>query len=81
MASYQARKRDPLLDSDTQAIIEKRSKELLGFALVAVGMLFAAMLWSYTRGVIHQTILRFDRQLMRWFKTGWAIPAQISATR
>jgi len=43
MASYQARKRDPLLDSNTQAVIEKRSKELLGFALIAVGVLFAAV--------------------------------------
>ncbi len=48
MASYQARKRDPLLDSDTQAVIEKRSKELLGFALIAVGLLCAAMIWSFS---------------------------------
>jgi len=48
MASFQAGKRDPLLDSETQAALEKRSKELLGFALIGVGLLFAAMLWSYT---------------------------------
>ena len=48
MASYQARKRDPLLDSNTQAVIEKRSKELLGFALIGVGLLFAAMIYSFS---------------------------------
>ncbi len=35
MASYQARQRDPLLDSDTQAILERRGKELLGVGLAA----------------------------------------------
>ena len=28
--AYQARHRDPLFDSDTQAIIERRGKELIG---------------------------------------------------
>ena len=37
MASYQARKRDPLLDSNTQAMVEKRSKELLGIGLIIAG--------------------------------------------
>ncbi len=48
MASYQARKRDPLLDSNTQAVIEKRGKELLGLALIVVGVMFAAMVFSYS---------------------------------
>jgi S-DNA-T family DNA segregation ATPase FtsK/SpoIIIE len=48
MASYQARKRDPLLDSNTQAAIEKRSKELLGFVMIGLGVVFAAMIWSYS---------------------------------
>jgi S-DNA-T family DNA segregation ATPase FtsK/SpoIIIE len=48
MASYQVRKRDPLLDSNTQAVIEKRSKELLGFVLIALGVVLGAMVWSYT---------------------------------
>ena len=48
MASYQARKRDPLLDSNTQAVIEKRSKELLGIGLIMAGLMFAAMVFSYT---------------------------------
>ena len=48
MASYQARQRDPLLDSNTQAIIERRGKELLGFGLMTVGFLVALTLWSYS---------------------------------
>ncbi|MEL7175220.1 MAG: DNA translocase FtsK 4TM domain-containing protein [Pseudomonadota bacterium] len=46
--AYQARGRDPLLDSNMQAAIEKRGKELVGLALLAVGVLTAAMLWSYS---------------------------------
>ncbi|MBV1903458.1 MAG: DNA translocase FtsK 4TM domain-containing protein [Marinosulfonomonas sp.] len=48
MASYQARRRDPLLDSNTQAIIERRGKELFGFGLMTVGFLVALTLWSYS---------------------------------
>ncbi|WP_170603249.1 DNA translocase FtsK [Ruegeria arenilitoris] len=48
MASLNARNRDPLLDSTTQAAIERRSKELIGIALVLLGMAAAAMIWSYT---------------------------------
>ncbi|MEO0903879.1 MAG: DNA translocase FtsK 4TM domain-containing protein [Pseudomonadota bacterium] len=48
MASYQSRRRDPLLDSTTQAAIEKRSKELLGLGLIFVGLLIAAMVGSYS---------------------------------
>ncbi|MEY1557611.1 DNA translocase FtsK 4TM domain-containing protein [Yoonia sp. R2331] len=48
MASYQSRQRDPLLDSDTQAALEKRSKELLGIGLIVMGLLAAAMFISYT---------------------------------
>ncbi len=47
MASYQTRGRDPLLDSDTQAILEKRGRELVGLALIALGLVVGAMLWSY----------------------------------
>jgi len=47
MASYQTRQRDPLLDSNTQAAIEKRGRELLGIGLFIVGMIVAMMLWSY----------------------------------
>ncbi|MGH1331577.1 MAG: DNA translocase FtsK [Paracoccaceae bacterium] len=48
MASYQARQRDPLLDSNTQAILEQRSKELLGLGLLALAALTAMILGSYT---------------------------------
>ena len=44
MASYQSRGRDPLLDSTTQAAIEKRGRELFGFLLIAVGVLMVIML-------------------------------------
>ena len=48
MASYQSRGRDSLLDSTTQAAIEKRGRELFGFLLIAVGVLMVIMLGSYT---------------------------------
>ena len=48
MASYQSRRRDPLLDSATQAAIEKRGRELFGLALAIVGLLCAALLGSYS---------------------------------
>ncbi|WP_170791213.1 DNA translocase FtsK [Ruegeria lacuscaerulensis] len=48
MASLNARNRDPLLDSTTQAAIERRSKELIGIALILLGLASAAMIWSYT---------------------------------
>ncbi|WP_370227697.1 DNA translocase FtsK 4TM domain-containing protein [Cognatishimia sp.] len=46
--AYQARGRDPLFDSDMQAAIERRGKELIGIALVVVGLLAAGMIGSYT---------------------------------
>ena len=48
MASYQTRQRDPLLDQGTQAMLEKRGRELLGLALIGLGLLFVAMLYSYS---------------------------------
>jgi S-DNA-T family DNA segregation ATPase FtsK/SpoIIIE len=46
--AYQTRGRDPLLDSNMQAAIEKRGKELIGIALLVCGMIAAAMIGSYT---------------------------------
>ena len=46
--AYQARDRDPLIDSNMQAVIEKRGQELFGFALIAFGTLMAAMIVSYS---------------------------------
>ncbi len=47
MASYTAKRRDPLLDQRTQAVIERRSKELIGAGLIGIGVLVAMMLASY----------------------------------
>ncbi len=46
--AYQARHRDPLFDRDTQAIIERRGKELLGMTLIGIGVLAAMMIGSYS---------------------------------
>ncbi|WP_417724431.1 DNA translocase FtsK 4TM domain-containing protein [Salipiger sp.] len=46
--AYQTRGRDPLFDSNMQAAIEKRGKELAGLALVVLGLMAAAMIGSYT---------------------------------
>jgi len=48
MASYSAKQRDPLLDSKLQAAIERRSKELIGIGMVALGVLVAMLLASYS---------------------------------
>jgi S-DNA-T family DNA segregation ATPase FtsK/SpoIIIE len=45
--AYQARPRDPFLDSDMQAAIEKRGKELFGFGLLAIGVMLTMLLLSY----------------------------------
>ncbi len=45
--AYQARQRDPFLDSDMQAAIEQRGKELFGLALLGFGVLVTLMLLSY----------------------------------
>ncbi len=50
MASYQMRQRDPLLDQNMQAALERRGKELLGIALVAMGFVAALVLASYSPG-------------------------------
>ena len=46
--AYQTRSRDPLLDSTTQAVIEKRGKELIGVLLIVLGLAAAAMIGSYS---------------------------------
>lgn len=48
MASFQARQRDPLLDQTTQAMLERRGRELLGLVLILIGVAFALMLGSYS---------------------------------
>ncbi|MFT6224647.1 MAG: S-DNA-T family DNA segregation ATPase FtsK/SpoIIIE [Paracoccaceae bacterium] len=46
--AYQAKQRDPLLDSSMQAAIERRSKELIGIGLLGAGLAVAAILGSYS---------------------------------
>ncbi len=48
MASINQRSRDPLLDSKMQAAIERRGKELMGLLLIALGVMAALMIGSYT---------------------------------
>ncbi len=40
--------REPFLDSQMQAAVERRGKELIGIALLLLGLATAAMLWSYS---------------------------------
>lgn len=48
MASFQARQRDPLLDQGTQAMLERRGRELLGLVLMLVAVGFVLILGSYS---------------------------------
>ena len=48
MASYQTRQRDPLLDQNMQAMVERRGKELLGVGLLVLAAAFALMLGTYS---------------------------------
>jgi DNA segregation ATPase FtsK/SpoIIIE, S-DNA-T family len=50
MASYQMRQRDPLLDQNVQAVLERRGKELLGIGLVFLGLMAGLMIVSYAPG-------------------------------
>ena len=42
------RPRDPLFDADTQEVIERRGRELVGMALLALAAAAAALIWSYS---------------------------------
>ena len=81
---------DPLFDTDMQAAIEKRSKELIGLGLLILGALSWAMLWSYspsdpnfmvaTTAPIENWLGRFGASLsgplfMIVGKGAWVIPA------
>ena len=46
--AYNARQREPLLDSEMQAAIEKRGKELIGIFLICIGIAAAVMIGSYS---------------------------------
>ncbi|MEL7105862.1 MAG: DNA translocase FtsK 4TM domain-containing protein [Pseudomonadota bacterium] len=42
------RPRDPLFDADTAEVIERRGRELIGMALIALGVAVGALVWSYS---------------------------------
>ncbi|WP_424943420.1 DNA translocase FtsK [Aliiroseovarius crassostreae] len=46
--AFQTKQRDPIFDSGTQAVIEKRGKELIGIALMVAGVIVALILGSYS---------------------------------
>ena len=46
--AYPTRGRDPLLDASTQAFLERRGVEALGLVILAVGVMFALALVSYS---------------------------------
>ncbi|WP_050527019.1 DNA translocase FtsK [Pseudorhodobacter aquimaris] len=48
MASYQIRQRDPLVDQNTAAMLERRGRELLGIGLIVLALAFTALLGSYS---------------------------------
>ena len=45
--AYQTRTRDPLLDTDMSQALEKRGKELLGLALIGLGLMRQMRLVAY----------------------------------
>jgi S-DNA-T family DNA segregation ATPase FtsK/SpoIIIE len=63
------------LDSATQAAVEKRGKELIGFVLIALGLMAAAMIASYTP-TDPSFLSVTDAPVQNWM--GW-IGASISA--
>lgn len=46
--AYQVRERDPIFDETTQAIIERRGKELIGIGLVVLAVITAMIVGSYS---------------------------------
>ncbi|MCF6444806.1 DNA translocase FtsK [Nereida sp. MMG025] len=88
--AFQTRGRDPLLDTNMQAAIEKRGLELVGIGLLLAGVLTWAMLWSYaptdpsfmvaTDAPVQNWLGRFGASIagplfMIVGKGAWALPA------
>src|SRR5688500_16549984 len=48
MAARGRRGRAPLMQSDTEAALRRRGAELLGLALVGIGALAFALIWTYS---------------------------------
>ena len=75
--AYQTRSRDPLLDSSTQAAIEKRGKELIGIVLICLGLMAAAMIASYTPDDPNWMVST-DAPVQNWMgRTGASIAAPL----
>jgi len=73
--AYHTQGREPLLDSDMVAMIEQRSKELVGFGLVALGLLVAALLYSYSPNDPN-LLVSTDAPAQNWLgRTGASIAA------
>ena len=94
MASFQARQRDPLLDQGTQAMIERRGRELLGLVLLLAALVFALAIGSYSPDDPGWMVASDDpaRNLLGRFgaavastltiligRGGWAIPVILGA--
>ena len=75
--AYQTRGRDPLLDSNMAEAIEKRGKELIGIALIIVGLMAAAMIFSYTPDDPNWMVST-DAQAQNWLgRSGASIAAPL----
>lgn len=75
--AYQTRGRDPLLDTNMAEAVEKRGKELIGIALIIVGLMAAAMIGSYTPDDPNWMIST-DAQVQNWLgKSGASIAAPL----
>ncbi|MEP3920173.1 DNA translocase FtsK 4TM domain-containing protein [Ascidiaceihabitans sp.] len=75
--AYQTRGRDPLLDSNMQAAIEKRSKELIGISLIVLGLLCAAMIGSYSPDDPNW-LVSTDAQVQNWLgRSGASLAAPL----
>ncbi|SLN42961.1 DNA translocase FtsK [Roseisalinus antarcticus] len=72
--AYQTRQRDPLLDSTTQAALERRGQELFGIVLVVAGLAVLAMIWSYTPDD-PSWITATDAPVQNWLGRGGAAAA------
>ncbi|MEM8690310.1 MAG: DNA translocase FtsK 4TM domain-containing protein [Pseudomonadota bacterium] len=74
--AYHAR-RDPLFDADMQAAIERRGKELIGIALIVLGLLAAAMIGSYSPDDPNWMVST-DAPVQNWLgRTGASIAAPL----
>ena len=75
--AYHTRSRDPLLDSNMQAAIEKRGKELIGILLICFGLAGVAMIASYTPDDPNWMVST-DAPVQNWMgRTGASIAAPL----